>query len=495
MAKKEPLFELIKSLTQNEKRYFKQFSKLQKNSDNIAYVKLFDAIEQQQIYNEKKLQQRIPPLYFAQQKRHLYVKIMECLRLFHSQKNIDFEIASYLSDYNILMNKSLIKQASKVLYKAKKIATENERYTDIIKINKLESQLLWTENNIPVLANHINSYQRETKNLVHIIENQINFEKEYLNIINWNKKIEFIRNEKELNELKSILTQPIFENANQALSLSAKVNFHYIKGLFYFFLGDFHSSEQHFSNQLELLNQNEDFRKEEMFIYAKCLSNFTLLNLKLDNQSKTTLGIETLQQIKSQNQQVQNYVAYTAYLFELMHLNKQSKYKIATSYISKNSEWLTNTENWFIEQNILENERSYVLFQSITAFLYAGEHKKALTLMNSYLNKDDAPFKEDIYSIAIILNLFIHFEMDNKDLIENQLTSVERYLKSKKGLYDFEKTILNFIQRGLKVNSKQELRKEFKQLSTQLHKIKKTKFGRNVFEYFDFIAWVDAKCD
>ena len=419
---------------------------------------------------------------------------MECLRLFHSLKTVDSEITSYLSDFNILMNKSLIQQASKVLYKAKNLAIANERYTDTIKINKLESQLYWTENNIPALSNHITSYKRETKKLVQIIENQISFEKEYLNIINWNKKIEFIRNEQELQELQTILNQKIFKNENTALSLSAKINFHYIKGLYYFFIGDFQLSENHFSKQLNLLNKNDGFRKDEMFQYVKCLSNFTLLNLKLNNCDKIKLGIETLKQIKKQNEQVQNYVAYTIYLFELMEFNAQSKYQNATQYISKNSEWITTIEKWFFEQNIMDNERSYVIFQSISSFMYAGEYKKALTLMNSYLNKDKAPFKEDLYTIAIILNLFIHFELDNKDLIEYQLTSVERYLKSKKRMYDFEKTILNFIQKALKSNSKQELQKEFSQLSNQLNKIKNTKFGKNVFEYFDFLVWVDEKC-
>lgn len=494
MPKKEPLFELIKSLSQNEKRYFKQFSKLQKDTDNNAYVKLFDLIEQQKIYNEAKLIQIVSSYHFAQHKRHLYKKIMESLRLFHSDKTIDVKIASHLTDYDILINKSLISQASKVLHKAKNLAIANEKYTDIIKINKLESQLLWTEDKTIALVKQIGSYKKAAKEILYLIENQILFEKEYLNIINWNKRIEFVRNEQEIIELRAILNQPLFENENKAFSLAAKIHFHYIKALFHFFIGEFTLSEKHFSEQLTLLNDNEAFRKEAMFLYVKSLSNFTLLNFKLKKQNQISIGIETLKGITKQNKQVQNYVDYVVYLFELMQFNLQLKYKKATKYIESNSAKIIEIENWLCQQNIMNIERSYVLFNSIEAFMNTEDCKSALKIMNSYLNKETPSFKDDVYCIAIILNLFIHFELENKDLIEYNLISVERYLKTKKRMYNFEKTILKFIQNALKSDSTFDLKNEFIKLKIQLTKIRDMKFEKNVFEYFDFLTWIDKKC-
>ncbi|MBK6611564.1 MAG: hypothetical protein IPG29_11960 [Sphingobacteriales bacterium] len=58
MQKSEPLFDLIKSLTKSEKRFFKIYSSRHVIGNENNYVKLFDAINQQPIYNETALLQR-----------------------------------------------------------------------------------------------------------------------------------------------------------------------------------------------------------------------------------------------------------------------------------------------------------------------------------------------------------------------------------------------------------------------------------------------------
>ena len=50
--KKDTIFELIKSMTQNEKRYFKRYSTLHsENKDNI-YVSLFEKMDSMKKFNE-----------------------------------------------------------------------------------------------------------------------------------------------------------------------------------------------------------------------------------------------------------------------------------------------------------------------------------------------------------------------------------------------------------------------------------------------------------
>ena len=55
MKKTDDLFQLIKSLSKSEKGYFKKFSYLYTIEGEKNYIKLFDAIEKQKEYDEKKL--------------------------------------------------------------------------------------------------------------------------------------------------------------------------------------------------------------------------------------------------------------------------------------------------------------------------------------------------------------------------------------------------------------------------------------------------------
>ena len=52
------LFELIKSLTKSEKRYFKVYSAQQTKNNSNNYILLFDAIDRQEVYNEEKIKRK-----------------------------------------------------------------------------------------------------------------------------------------------------------------------------------------------------------------------------------------------------------------------------------------------------------------------------------------------------------------------------------------------------------------------------------------------------
>ena len=56
MIKKEQLFALIKSLTKAEKRYFKLFASV--NNTDANYILLFDAIDAQDVYDEKRIKEK-----------------------------------------------------------------------------------------------------------------------------------------------------------------------------------------------------------------------------------------------------------------------------------------------------------------------------------------------------------------------------------------------------------------------------------------------------
>ena len=65
MTKKGNLFFLIQSLSKSEKRYFKIFCFGQKVDKN--YLKLFDAIDAQEVYDEAAIRRQFAKATFIQQ--------------------------------------------------------------------------------------------------------------------------------------------------------------------------------------------------------------------------------------------------------------------------------------------------------------------------------------------------------------------------------------------------------------------------------------------
>ena len=145
MASKDLLFELIKSLSASEKRYFKRFSKLQGDSEN-EYLDLFQKIDKQKKYNEPLLLDKLKNQTFAKNissgKHYLYQLILKSLRAYHAEKKALFQVNDLVQDIYILMEKNLVLQANKRIKKAKKIADKYQLNIPKLGILLLERNLI-----------------------------------------------------------------------------------------------------------------------------------------------------------------------------------------------------------------------------------------------------------------------------------------------------------------------------------------------------------------
>ena len=139
------LFNLIKALDKNEKRYFKLFATLYGGEKN--YIRLYEAIDNQAEYDEKKLRDVFRNEPFLNQlsvaKNYLYNLVLKSLEVYHT--TIDSEFRSLISQVEILFNKDLYNECRKHLVKAKKIAVKYDNHIQIIEVLHWEIQLLPNE--------------------------------------------------------------------------------------------------------------------------------------------------------------------------------------------------------------------------------------------------------------------------------------------------------------------------------------------------------------
>jgi hypothetical protein len=84
--KSDITFQLVHSLSRNEKRYFKLFSGLVKGQKN--YLEIFEIMEKQQFYDEEALKKKLAKKPYAKQltyeKHYLRKMILKALRSYHS---------------------------------------------------------------------------------------------------------------------------------------------------------------------------------------------------------------------------------------------------------------------------------------------------------------------------------------------------------------------------------------------------------------------------
>ncbi len=493
MKKTDALFELIHSLTQSEKRYFKLYSSLMYPADEKRYVALFELIEKQKEYDEKKIKERLQLKFFAQEKRHLLLKVMECLRVYHGTHSVEGEMNAHLLEFRICLDKSLNGLSRKALYRAKKLAQEHERFTDIIHINKLETELLTAENNVSGLTQHIDELRKTIPGLVSKIDNQLAFEKEHLGFIKWNRITEFVRSKNEQVELDKSMQVTFLKDEKNAITFDSKIRYYYIHGLYNFLSGNFEKSAENFNKQFNCFEASPGFQKTEKMTYARAMANAILLSLHVKDTGRFKLLLSRLEALELNSTQLKEHVKYWLYIFRLMQYNQAGHFDKALVLIKNDSKEMEELEDRFTETQTMYVERNYVLFNTLSAYIGAGDPKKALKSLNLFLNQADADLKTDSYCMARIIYLFIHFELGNADLLEYNLKSTYRYLHDKQRLFRFERTVMNFIKSAIAINNKKSQVDVLKKLRDELIVLKKDPFEKNVFEYFDFISWLESR--
>ena len=183
------LYELIKSLTKAEKRYFKIYASRHtaNNSENNNQI-LFDAIDKQTEFNEsilvKSLSKHLFIKKFSITKARLYETILKSLDGYYAEKSATKIILSEIHYIEILYKKSLYNQCAKKIISAKKLAVKHNKKELLKEIINWQKKLIEKEN-----------YANTT---LKSIDKLINKEKEILNSIELDTK---------LWELKSILFQ------------------------------------------------------------------------------------------------------------------------------------------------------------------------------------------------------------------------------------------------------------------------------------------------
>ena len=125
----EPVFQLIKSLTQSEKRHFRLFTNRQGSTEGLKFLQLFDALDAQEHYAEERVLSQVPALKRAQLanlKANLYRQLLASLRIYHAGQNLDIQLHEQLDYARVLYNKGFYQQALRMLARVKLAAQQAE---------------------------------------------------------------------------------------------------------------------------------------------------------------------------------------------------------------------------------------------------------------------------------------------------------------------------------------------------------------------------------
>lgn len=496
MKNRDSIFQLIHSLTKNEKGYFKKYiSKYSSVKDKQnSYVKLFDAIEKQTEYDESKLKKKFANdnlgKHLAVSKNYLYNAILKSLRSYYQETSTDVTIRLMLRDGDILFQKALFDDYEDILHKAKKLAQKSEKFLLLLAIYGRFFRLN------TVLGKDKKDYER----IIHEdYEEQMKAIDQYKNILEYRQLSAQLHAltkggyEGDLRENKGfmeIVNSPLLKENINLPSYRAGTYYYNILGLIYgSYLHDNQKAYEINSKYASYIESNALFLDEEPSNYVIALNNLMIYqqNLNKFDEYKATLKKLSTFKVKDTNLEISIYSKVV--MIELCYYIRTNKIKEGIEFFEKHEPLL---KVYFSQIN-----KSFLIaiLDSVYILYFINEsYSKALNYVNKLIN-EKLTIREDIICFAHMFYLFIHFEMKNFDHIEYIIRSTERFINNKKGLTDFEKELIKFFRFVVDATSENAITKELQNLKQNVERFKNDDSCKIYFDFFNVEYWVNSKLE
>lgn len=490
------LFDLIKSLSKSEKRFFKLSSSLQTGDKN--YLKIFDAIDKQVEYDEGAIKHMFKKetfiKHFPSEKNHLYKLILKSLRAYHADNSVSSLLKQEIKNIEILFEKALFKECNKFLLRAKKQAIEHEKFYYLFELISWEKKLLEEALEDGEFTKDLDTLIKEEQEVIGKLRNLAAYHVLYSKINYVFRSGGFVRNEEDRKLVEEITNHPLIKGKNTALSERAATICYYTQGFCKMANGDYDTALTKFFKVKEILDNNPYVKQDLAKRYIRTLNNIMFCLIDQNKYAEAREMAEVMRKTGKEKAFRSTDVLVTIFkdtnIAELQICHLTGDFDKGLALVEEIVEGMEENEGKLHKEQV-------VTFYYHIAYIYfgAGKYNKALFWINKVLNDNENTLRQDIYSYARLFNLVIHYELGNHDLLEYITKSTLRYLSKRQRDFHLEKVIIEYIRKFIRAASivdKKELFIEFNEEISELVKGPKEKV---VLKYFDFLKWGDSKIE
>jgi pentatricopeptide repeat protein len=490
------LFDLIKSLSKSEKRFFKLSSSLQSGEKN--YLKIFDYIERQRKYDEEDLKSNFAKSTFIKhlpsEKNHLYKLVLKSLRAYYSDQSVSSQLKQEIKNVEILYKKALYKECRKFVKRAKKLAIDHEKFYYWFELISWEKKLLEEAIEQGDFDYDIDKLIEEEAVVIAKLRNLAEYQILYSKINHVFRSGGFTRNATERKVVDEIADYHLIKGKNTAISTRATSICYYIKGLCAATNREYDDAFLFFNKVRTILDKDKKLRSDLSKRYVLTIAH--LIRGYVDNG---------------------NFEEAARLMQEMKDLSKEKGFKsldieVSIFTVGSNSELnYYNRKGEFSKsiamvEGIIEKTKEYknkiskeqeILFAYNIAYAYFGmeDYKKALYYLNKVLNDNEQHLRQDIYSFSRIFNLIIHYELENYDFLEYMIKSTSRYLNKHEKDYQIEEVFVRNIRKLSKYSIEGKAKDVIEDVNNEISELLKDPNERVILDYFDIENWFKSKID
>ncbi|MFN8285460.1 MAG: hypothetical protein U0V74_01835 [Chitinophagales bacterium] len=425
MQQIDELFQLIRSLSPSEKRYFKlQANKYESGTYKSQYEKLFDAINfwPEEDYDEALFKKRNKGKTFlknlAYEKIYLRDLILKVMRSYHSERNIEIKVHEIILDLTFLTDKGLGALASKLYKQATNLAISAELLPEQLTLNQL--QLRFKSKGLVKSMESAMAYEQKERSLL----SNIQITRIAFHLLTRLYELQTTGKWKErTDEVETIYRRVLKLEQHIAITNRARMAFLNCKALYHFRKKNYQECYALCSMFVNDVETREDMKFLKTHSYYNTISNCLYAAMMLQKFDAFPNLLARLEDIEAHSEYENFEIFRTACNYKMVYAlntgnfnNSEALEKQTLAGLKQFNHLLTVTERTTNYLNL--------------ALLYFLQRKFERSLHFSKLLFSVADDKQTNFIIVCRFIEWISlFETDSVDELENKLRSLNRIIK------------------------------------------------------------------
>lgn len=489
----ELLYELVHSLTVDEKRYFR------KKAAGTNYLELFDIIEKLPVYVEASVKAKISNPVYAKNlsfgKNYLYNQILDALRVMHNgTKPVPhplITVSEYWSNLQIFLEKGLINQSFKLIAKAKKHCRIYHLGPDSLKFMFVERSLVSRYENKGALKK-LDQIHADCLEIKRHLDMELDLFQVYERIF-----VQYKYNRQDNPALFKALADGMdFLDKNQSYfsknpSFNAQVYAHFCKAQKAETSKDPADACREFGAILELYDKDQRVKMANLERYLAVLKNY-FNNLMLTatwfsprDLKKLLNGVQTLEaknlKTKINIEHVKLYTQLLYFLYVKEYERAASLEKPIKSFLARYGDKTPTDAHLILHYNL-----GLALIMTGLKFPAQKERRldDSLNWLNPIENHPKADTQSYVYTMTKVLQTIVHFELGAHDLAFNRSRAMLLHLREQKKNASVEYVILSTVKKVIQAKIPEKKRELFELLRVKLNAFHGTA---------QILFWVDQK--
>lgn len=156
---------------------------------------------------------------------------------------------------------------------------------------------------------------------------------------------------------------------------------------------------------------------------------------------------------------------------------------------------LKEQEEYFVRHAaVMESQKRAEIYLALAAcYFELRDSKKAILHIQKILQDSDSMRWRGTYFMAHMLQLIIHYEAENSDLLNYLVLALKRMTTKSKSQFNSEKVMNEFVGKLLRFYRERNPREMFLSYHKKFKQLKKDRHEEPLYDYFDFTRWLEKK--